>query len=121
LYLTLRRPPPSRDWTTAKLAKNAKTGFSRRDLQTANWTPDTPRPGKVSVPLERKRFPDFSQRTKQVVMRWFHRGLSGHLLWLIGDRMLDPMFPGAQTEVHHEDKSPKVQRENRHGRQGRFP
>jgi hypothetical protein len=31
------------------------------------------------------RIPDYSRRTKQVVMKWFRRGLSGHLLWLIGE------------------------------------
>jgi len=30
----------------------------------------------------------FSQRTKRVVMKWFRRGLSGHLMWLIGRSIL---------------------------------
>jgi len=29
--------------------------------------------------------PDFDRRTKLVVQRWFVRGLSGHLMWLIGE------------------------------------
>jgi hypothetical protein len=32
--------------------------------------------------------PDFSMRTKRVVQKWFERGLSGHLLWLIGESVL---------------------------------
>jgi len=45
----------------------------------------------VTGPMsERPRpFPDFSMRTKRVVMKWFRRGLSGHLMWLIGDRILN--------------------------------
>ena len=46
--------------------------------------------------MRRQRFPDFTQRTKRVVAKWFSRGLSGHILWLIGDRMLDLMFPDAR-------------------------
>jgi len=30
----------------------------------------------------------FSQRTKRVVAKWFKRGLSGHLLWLVGEAVL---------------------------------
>jgi hypothetical protein len=30
----------------------------------------------------------FSQRTKRIVQKWFERGLSGHLMWLIGERIL---------------------------------
>jgi hypothetical protein len=32
--------------------------------------------------------PDFSRRTKRVVEKWFRRGLSGHLMWLIGEAVL---------------------------------
>ena len=32
--------------------------------------------------------PDFSMRTKRVVAKWFRRGLSGHLMWLIGRSVL---------------------------------
>jgi hypothetical protein len=31
--------------------------------------------------------PDYSRKTKRVVMKWFRRGLSGHLMRLIGDRI----------------------------------
>ena len=34
------------------------------------------------------RVPDYSRRTKRVVMKWFERGLSGHLMWLIGRELL---------------------------------
>jgi len=32
--------------------------------------------------------PDCSRRTKNVVAKWFRRGLSGHLMWLIGREIL---------------------------------
>jgi hypothetical protein len=44
--------------------------------------PRTPR-----TPMARP-FPDFSRRTKRVVEKWFRRGLSGHLMWLIGQEVL---------------------------------
>jgi len=33
--------------------------------------------------------PDFTPRTKRIVQKWFRRGLSGHLMWLIGERILN--------------------------------
>jgi hypothetical protein len=33
--------------------------------------------------------PDFSSWTKDVVMKWFYRGLSGHKMWLIGKELLE--------------------------------
>ncbi len=33
--------------------------------------------------------PDYSEATKRVVEKWFRRGLSGHLMWLIGQVVLD--------------------------------
>jgi hypothetical protein len=33
-------------------------------------------------------FPDFSIETKRIVAKWFRRGLSGHLLWLIGKELI---------------------------------
>jgi len=36
--------------------------------------------------------PDFDRRTKLVVQKWFNRGLSGHLMWRIGERMLGRLF-----------------------------
>jgi hypothetical protein len=32
--------------------------------------------------------PDFERGTKLVVMRWFKRGLHGHLLWLVGQAVV---------------------------------
>jgi hypothetical protein len=37
--------------------------------------------------------PDFDRRTKLVVQKWFVRGLSGHLMWLIGERLLGRLYP----------------------------
>ncbi len=34
--------------------------------------------------IHRDPVPDFEPGTKRVVQRWFERGLSGHLLWLVG-------------------------------------
>ncbi|HTW90531.1 MAG TPA: hypothetical protein VMH22_02345 [bacterium] len=48
--------------------------------------------GAVQSPFS----PDFSRRTKLVVQKWFVRGLSGHLMWLIGERMLGRMYPEAR-------------------------
>jgi len=44
-------------------------------------------PRSACVELSAVQSP-FSQRTKRVVMKWFRRGLSGHLMWLIGDAIL---------------------------------
>jgi hypothetical protein len=45
--------------------------------------------------LHRPPVPDFSRRTKLVVQKWFQRGLSGHLMWLIGQRLLGRLYPPA--------------------------
>ena len=42
---------------------------------------------------------DFSRKTKMTVMEWFRRGLSGHLMWLIGERLLGRMYPPAGNAV----------------------
>ena len=42
---------------------------------------------------------DFSRRTKMTVMKWFRRGLSGHLMWLIGERLMGRMHPSAGNAV----------------------
>ena len=36
--------------------------------------------------------PDFSERTKAVVAKWFSRGLSGRRLWFIGRALLRERF-----------------------------
>jgi hypothetical protein len=45
--------------------------------------------GVTEPRLERPRpFPDFSMRTKRVVLKYFRRGLHGNLLWRIGEAIL---------------------------------
>jgi hypothetical protein len=36
--------------------------------------------------------PDFDRQTKLVVQKWFVRGMSGHYLWRIGERLLGRMY-----------------------------
>jgi hypothetical protein len=43
--------------------------------------------------------PDFDHRTKLAVQRWFQRGLSGHLMWLIGRKLLGRLYPPAGNAV----------------------
>ena len=38
--------------------------------------------------LARPPVPGFSHHTQRVVMKWFRRGLSGKLMWLIGEAIL---------------------------------
>lgn len=45
--------------------------------------------------INRPPVPDFSRRTKLVVHKYFMRGLSGHLMWLIGERLLGRVYPPA--------------------------
>ena len=49
--------------------------------------------------LHRPPIPDFSRRTKLVVMKHFRRGLSGRKLALIGQQMLSRLFPPAGNAV----------------------
>ena len=46
----------------------------------------TGRDPSIGVGVTKGREP--SQRTKRVVAKWFRRGLSGHLMWLIGKEVL---------------------------------
>jgi hypothetical protein len=39
--------------------------------------------------MHRMPVPDFERGTKLVVMKYFERGLHGHLLWLIGKAVVD--------------------------------
>ena len=41
-----------------------------------------------SAPVRARPFPDYSMRTKRLVMKYFARGLSGHKMWLIGEALL---------------------------------
>jgi hypothetical protein len=43
--------------------------------------------------VRRRPGPDFSPRAKQVVMKWFERGLSGRKLFEVGRTVLGPSFP----------------------------
>jgi hypothetical protein len=38
--------------------------------------------------MHRDPVPDYERGTKLVVMRWFKRGLHGHLLWLVGQAVV---------------------------------
>jgi len=46
----------------------------------------TGRDPSIGVGVTKGREP--SQRTKRIVAKWFRRGLSGHLMWLIGKEVL---------------------------------
>ena len=43
--------------------------------------------------LHRPPVPGFSHHTQRVVLKWFHRGLSGKLLWQIGEQVIRWRFP----------------------------
>ena len=47
--------------------------------------------------FHRPPVPDFDRRTKLVVQKWFVRGRSGHLMWLIGQRLLGRLYPPANV------------------------
>jgi hypothetical protein len=49
--------------------------------------------------LVRPPLPDFDRPTKQVVMKWFRRGLSGKLLALVGHEIVRRTFP--EPEARH--------------------
>ncbi|MBM3330252.1 hypothetical protein FJY68_00190 [candidate division WOR-3 bacterium] len=42
-------------------------------------------------------FPDFTRRTKRVVLKWFRRGLRGNLMWRIGVGLLGRRFHDSAT------------------------
>jgi hypothetical protein len=46
--------------------------------------------------ITRPPVPDFSLATKRVVLRWFRRGLSGHVMHLIGEALIGRMFPAGR-------------------------
>jgi hypothetical protein len=45
--------------------------------------------------FHRPLVPDFDRRTKLVVQKWHVRGLSGQLMWRIGERLLGRLYPAA--------------------------
>jgi hypothetical protein len=57
--------------------KEAYLAFAHELMRTLRQPPRTPRSPSA--------FPGYSRRTKRVVQKWFERGLSGHLMWLIGE------------------------------------
>ena len=57
---------------------------------------------ELRATLHRPPVPDFSRSTKLVVMRWFRRGLSGRMMRLIGQRLIEQLFPTAwDSRVHN--------------------
>ena len=53
---------------------------------------------ELCASLKRPPGPDYTRRTKAVIMRWFRRGLRGKLLWRIGVGLLGRLFPDAATD-----------------------
>jgi hypothetical protein len=62
---------------------NSEVRDQKPEFRTGEGKP----PRAPRTPMARP-FPDFSRRTKRVVEKWFRRGLSGHLMWLIGQEAL---------------------------------
>ncbi len=52
---------------------------------------------ELCASLKRPPGPDYTRRTKMVIVRWFRRGLHGDLLWRIGSALLGRLFPDAAT------------------------
>jgi len=67
--------------------RDPSTSGAQRTVGTSGVTGAAER---ASYIVRRSSFqvPDYSVRTKRVVMKWFGRGLSGHLMWLIGKEVL---------------------------------
>ena len=64
--------------------KEAYLSFARELAAAERQPPRTPR----TPSQEPGVYPDYSRQTKRIVEKWFRRGLSGHLMWLIGEAML---------------------------------
>ena len=56
---------------------------------------------ELRATLHRPPVPDFSRSTKRVVMRWFKRGLSGRLMRLVGQRLIEHLFPASKVSRVH--------------------
>jgi hypothetical protein len=52
---------------------------------------------ELCASLKRPPGPDYTRRTKMVIVRWFRRGLHGNLLWRIGSALIGRLFPDAAT------------------------
>jgi len=48
--------------------------------------------------LHRPPIPDFTRRSKLVARKWFERGLSGRLLWRIGERLVARLCSTAKPD-----------------------
>jgi hypothetical protein len=73
--------------------------FSRHRLLAKTGDSPSERSTRGTVPVF--AVPDFDRRTKLVVRKWFVRGLSGHYLWRIGERMLGRIYPPAGSQRGH--------------------
>jgi len=99
LYATLhhRPQPTSCKLQATKVVIPTEPGEWRNlAAQDRGRDPSTP-VGVTDAGRRGAQFPDFSHRTKIVVMKWFRRGLSGHLMWRIGERLMgwpDQLPPG---------------------------
>jgi hypothetical protein len=49
---------------------------------------------ELDASLRRAPDPDFSRRTKRVVLKWFRHGMSGRALWRVGRAVLEWRFGG---------------------------
>jgi len=102
LYATFRHKPqaPSRKLQAQAQAAQRVIPTKRsawRNLAAEDRRRDPSTSLGVTEPGVRPpRFPDFSRRTKLVVMRWFARGLHGKAMWLIGERLLGRIHPAPQ-------------------------
>ncbi len=73
------------------LQKRAYLDFARELAQSLRGNPPALQTGSWKLgpaTTRHRRFPDYSMRTKRVVAKWFRRGLSGRLLWLIGEALI---------------------------------
>ena len=70
----------------AYLAYSRELAMVQRHAPLCAGIPDySPRRDSPRIPSQ---VPDYSEATKRVVQKWFERGLSGHLMWLIGEAIL---------------------------------
>ncbi len=56
--------------------------------------------------ITRRPAGEFEENTKQVVSKWFNRGLSGNLLWQIGSAIIRKLHP----------PQPQLRKGGQHGR-----
>jgi hypothetical protein len=51
---------------------------------------------ELGAALRRAPDPDFSRRTKRVVLKWFRRGMQGRAMWRIGEALTGRALPGGR-------------------------